>query len=309
MNNQLLVSIVVITYNSSKYVLETLESAKVQTYQNIELIVSDDCSTDDTVDVCQNWLDENKERFVRTELLTVLKNTGVSANCNRGYKVAKGEWIKGVAGDDMLFPHSISDYLSFVIKTQCDICFGKLMFFGDNEELVEKSQVFYEKNYYPYLKMDQKSQLNEILKRLFVPGPGLFYSKVLWDEVGGFDEKYPFCEEYPFTYKILNMGKQIYFIDTPLLLYRIREGSLCRDVLGLNDRVFRDNRQYFIDYRRWQMLKRGLILHVWHESLLFFYTSLKYRYGINFKFLLFLSPIAYYIKAKRVFRVFLCVAD
>ncbi|KAA6320476.1 putative glycosyltransferase EpsE, partial [termite gut metagenome] len=106
MNEQPLVSIVVITYNSSKYVLETLESAKVQTYQNIELIVSDDCSTDDTVDVCQNWLDENKERFVRTELLIVLKNTGVSANCNRGYKVAKGEWIKGVAGDDMLFPHS-----------------------------------------------------------------------------------------------------------------------------------------------------------------------------------------------------------
>ena len=50
--NNPLVSINVITYNSSKFVLETLESAKAQTYQNIELIVSDDCSTDNTVEIC-----------------------------------------------------------------------------------------------------------------------------------------------------------------------------------------------------------------------------------------------------------------
>ena len=50
-----LVSIVVITYNSAEYVLETLESAKAQTYQNIELIVSDDCSADNTVETCSRW--------------------------------------------------------------------------------------------------------------------------------------------------------------------------------------------------------------------------------------------------------------
>ena len=97
-----LVSIIVITYNSSKYVLETLESAKAQTYQNIELIVSDDCSTDNTVEICHNWIEQNKERFVRTELITVEKNTGIAPNCNRGVKAAKGEWVKLIAGDDVL---------------------------------------------------------------------------------------------------------------------------------------------------------------------------------------------------------------
>jgi len=52
---QLLVSVVVVTYNSSKYVEETLESIKNQTYPNIELIVTDDCSTDSTVDIVMNW--------------------------------------------------------------------------------------------------------------------------------------------------------------------------------------------------------------------------------------------------------------
>ena len=58
-----LVSIIVITYNSAKYVLETLESAKNQTYQNIELIISDDCSIDNTVDICTRWLNENKDEI------------------------------------------------------------------------------------------------------------------------------------------------------------------------------------------------------------------------------------------------------
>ena len=83
MNNQPLVSVPVITYNSSKFVLETLESIKAQTYQNIELIISDDCSTDNTVELCQKWVEENKERFVRTQIITSDLNTGVSAN---GYR-------------------------------------------------------------------------------------------------------------------------------------------------------------------------------------------------------------------------------
>ena len=63
-----LVSIITPTYNSAKYVLETLESIKSQTYHNIELIISDDASQDNTVDICELWLKENKERFRNSDL-------------------------------------------------------------------------------------------------------------------------------------------------------------------------------------------------------------------------------------------------
>jgi len=76
------VTIIVITYNSSKYIHETLECAKSQTCTNIELIVSDDCSKDTVVDPARNWIDENKERLGRIELITIEKNTGVPAKCN-----------------------------------------------------------------------------------------------------------------------------------------------------------------------------------------------------------------------------------
>ena len=57
MEQDILVSVVVITYNSEKYILETLESIKTQSYKNLELIISDDCSKDDTVMICRDWLD------------------------------------------------------------------------------------------------------------------------------------------------------------------------------------------------------------------------------------------------------------
>ena len=118
-----LVSIIVITYNSAKYVLETLESAKAQTYQNIELIVSDDCSIDNTVEICREWIEQNKNRFVRTELITIPENTGIPANCNRGVRAAQGEWVKLIAGDDMLDNDCILNYVNYIYlsNSKCSI--------------------------------------------------------------------------------------------------------------------------------------------------------------------------------------------
>ena len=111
-----LASIVVVTFNSAAYVLETLESAKHQTYRNIELIISDDSSTDNTIGICKKWLLNNKNRFVRTKLITVEKNTGVAANCNRGIANSTSDWIKFSAGDDLLLPNCIQDNMDFVIN-------------------------------------------------------------------------------------------------------------------------------------------------------------------------------------------------
>ena len=60
----MLVSVIVITYNSSRYVLHTLESVHRQSFNDIELIVSDDCSTDNTFDLCREWLANYSDRFI-----------------------------------------------------------------------------------------------------------------------------------------------------------------------------------------------------------------------------------------------------
>ena len=62
-DDMVLVSVCVITYNSEITVLETLDSIYAQTYPRLELIISDDCSSDQTVDICQKWLSKYKNSF------------------------------------------------------------------------------------------------------------------------------------------------------------------------------------------------------------------------------------------------------
>ena len=64
-----LVSVAVIAYNSEKYILETLDSVKEQTYDNIELVISDDCSTDNTVKICRHWASQNAQRFSNIQII------------------------------------------------------------------------------------------------------------------------------------------------------------------------------------------------------------------------------------------------
>jgi alpha-1,3-rhamnosyltransferase len=94
-------------------VVETLESIKDQIYENIELIISDDCSGDDTVSVCKEWLYINNSWFADTKIIEADKNSGIPANCNRGLHATSGEWIKFIAGDDALEQDSIKDYIEF----------------------------------------------------------------------------------------------------------------------------------------------------------------------------------------------------
>lgn len=226
-NNQPLVSVPVITYNSAKYVLETLESIKAQTYQNIELIISDDCSTDSTVELCQQWINKNKERFVRTELITIDINTGVSANLNRAEAACQGEWVKPMAGDDLLLPTCIDNCINYVDATPNVVyLFAKIEAFGTNEK---RNKYFTDKVFdYSFFDLD----INEQLERLVfgdncIPASTCFYNRRKVLELGiTNDERIPLLEDWPKWINVLNRGIKLYFMNQLIVKYRIHEESL-----------------------------------------------------------------------------------
>lgn len=302
-----LVSIVVITYNSSEFIIDGLESVKKQTYDNIELIISDDCSTDDTVEICKNWLKENESYFKRVKLVTTTKNTGVAGNLNRGIRDARGEWIKTLSGDDKFLPYTIEKYMDYVTKHKnVDIVFAKLHFYSTEEKLAHSSRLFYEKNFYPKIKLNQKQQYKENLKGLFVAGPGLIFSKKLFEKVRGYDENYPFCDEDPFIFKLLKHGYHIKFLDEELYGYQIRSNSLCREkhTKFVLTRHLRDRIKFFNEVRKSELCKYRLFFYAFDQAisynLMVAYSKENKNLIYLYKILSFFSPLFWIRQLRRL---------
>lgn len=103
MNSSPLVSIVVATYNQEKNVVKTIESILAQTYLNIEVIVSDDCSSDQTPKILQGL--SNKDRRIRLFLQD--ENLGITKNYNFLAEKIKGKYVAWFSGDDIMFEEKI----------------------------------------------------------------------------------------------------------------------------------------------------------------------------------------------------------
>jgi glycosyltransferase involved in cell wall biosynthesis len=223
-----LVSIVIITYNSSKYVLDTLESAKAQTYQNIELIVSDDCSTDDTVEICKSWIEANKDCFARSEVICVEKNTGIPANCNRGIKDAKGEWVKCIAGDDILEKECIASFMNFCSsEPKARLVESISQFFNDDflSENFTSTQNFGDKPFF-HLNATATQQYQILLRQNFIHGPSVFMHRETLNSVGGYDESNRYMEDHPLFLKMTKQGHKVFFLNKVTVYYRIHNSSV-----------------------------------------------------------------------------------
>ena len=217
MEQQPLVSVVVITYNSSNTFIETLDSIKAQTYQNLELIISDDCSKDKTVEIVEEWLNDNKNHFAHVELVTTDVNTGVAGNNNRGIAKSHGTWIKPIAGDDLLLPECISNNLSY-IKTNEEVqaVFSRALFFGD-PFLCKK----YENFGYGIFALSSRERYLTILTHNTIIAATAFISRKYIDSVGGYNEEIPFLEDWPFWIKMFKEKNKIVFINRETVKYRM----------------------------------------------------------------------------------------
>lgn len=217
-----LVSVCVVTYNSAATIVDTLDSIKAQTYQNLELIISDDCSRDDTVKVCREWIAANKDRFVAAAILESDVNTGVSANCNRGFSYAQGGWIKVIAGDDTLVEDCVRINMDYVDRNpSVDILFSRIHAFGEAEKLTRYESRFK----YGYFYMSPKSFKYRLLTGNFLPAPTSFIRKSTYLSLGGFDESVPHIEDWPFWIKASFNGSRIDFINKVTVNYRMAETS------------------------------------------------------------------------------------
>lgn len=226
-----LVSIVVITYNSAGFILETLESVTKQTYANLEIIISDDCSKDNTVQLCTEWLQTNQDRFVRTQLITVPHNKGIAPNCNRGCKAAEGEWVKIIAGDDKLKTQCIADNIAYAsAHRDAKLIFSDFETFG-SASASEQMQIrqFFEKNKSLFQASATEQLKFMALQENFVPAISSFLKKEALESVNYYDERFPMVEDYPMWVKMTSNGIRLHFMPKATTYYRIHANSVSAD--------------------------------------------------------------------------------
>lgn len=128
-----LISFVVTSYNYENYIYKTLESIKNQTYENIEIIVVDDKSTDNSIAKVKEFKRNNSDTTI--ELIEHTENKGQMASMQTGLKYANGQFICFIDSDDIL----IKDYAKTLIRVHmsCSVAFasGQLIEIGENDEL------------------------------------------------------------------------------------------------------------------------------------------------------------------------------
>ena len=221
-----LVTIAVITYNSAEFVVETLESVKRQTYQNIELVVSDDGSKDDSVAVCKDWIEHNGFRFVRTELIAG-ENIGVAGNSNRALAAAQGEWFKDLAGDDILPDDAVEKHMKY-IETHPDIkfFFGKeIHFYGDFDNKDYKPQEMQFKYVFFGEKVTAQRQFRMLTRQFFGAPTASFGNVEAMRSIGGYNEAIPMTEDGPLYLALAKAGFKLGFMDEYSVYRRIHSKS------------------------------------------------------------------------------------
>ena len=106
-----LVSIIMPSYNTTSFIAESIQSVLAQSYKDWELIIVDDCSSDNTDQVVKPYLSDERIKYYKNE-----KNSGAAVSRNRAIREAKGKWIAFLDSDDLWMPEKLQKQVSFMEK-------------------------------------------------------------------------------------------------------------------------------------------------------------------------------------------------
>lgn len=209
-----LVSIVTPNYNCGKYIAETIESVRNQTYTNWEMLIVDDCSTDNSVAIAQSYAQKDS----RIHVLIQSKNSGAALARNRALDEARGEYIAFLDSDDLWLPEKLEKQVSFMRANNCDFCFTEYEHIDeDGNSLNIVAKVIKHLTY-------QKLLLHDFVGCLTV-----IYDHNKFDLIRSFDIKNN--NDYGLFLQVLKQSKKA--CGYPLLLakYRIHKNSISKNKL------------------------------------------------------------------------------
>jgi glycosyltransferase involved in cell wall biosynthesis len=212
-------------YNHQKYVVDCLNSIKDSDYANLELIVSDDVSSDETFHLADCWIRNNASRFARALSVRQPTNLGIVRNLQFLFDQAEGEYLVYIASDDRLMASSITERVAILKRDKSiDALFG-------NAQLISSEGTVMRERFIPDNIARQLSSRRLILSSLVlhanIPGPVMMLRREAVLE-GGSLGRLPeqLAGEDAYIHVRLGARHKIAFVNSPVAQWRFVEGSL-----------------------------------------------------------------------------------
>jgi len=207
-----LISVVLSTFNESKYINETLKSILEQTYDNFEIVIIDDGSTDNTIEIIQKYNNTGKIR-----LYSQIHSGNVGKNLNEAIKLSKGEVVAIMGADDLWESNKLKSQMTYLNKYKC-VCSNAVVINENGEKISD--QFYYSLSKTTELNLLMLLSNNEVISSSVLA----FKSQII--ECGGFDEEYGNKAEDYFLW--LNVVKRytILYVHDFLVRYRKHDKNL-----------------------------------------------------------------------------------
>lgn len=197
-----LVTIITPAYNAAAYISETIESVLAQTYTNWEMLIVNDCSKDNTVEIVQSYVEKDK----RIKLINLKQNSGAAAARNTAIQNAKGRYIAFLDSDDLWKKEKLQKQLNFMQQNSYAFTFTGYENFKETKENIQnKVKVPQSLNYKQALKGNKIGCLTVMLDRTQIQNIHFITQK---------------HEDYILWLNILKQGITAYGINEKLALYR-----------------------------------------------------------------------------------------
>lgn len=207
-----LVSILVNTYNEERYIGAALDSALAQTYRNIEIIVLDDQSTDQTAEIVKGYKDP-RVRYIRSE-----RRLGLTDGRNAMLAAAKGEYLTYLDADDIYLPTKVEEEANFLdAHKEYAVVYCNLGYFYDGAP-----EKIYHHVYHWY---SGDEVFPRLLEKMFITNTAIMFRREIYDKLGGYRKDLGLVEDWEYFLRLTYAGYKIAYLDKDLVRYRLRFDS------------------------------------------------------------------------------------
>ena len=273
--HQPIVTIIAVCYNQAHLVVETLNSIQTQTYPNIQLIIADDGSADDSQRVIREWIEHHAPA---TQFIAHEKNLGLTRNINSAIPYIKGEYYQVFGCDDIMFPEKIEKQVALLEENkEVGIVYSDMLLIDETGMQLDKTYYQRDAHKIPVSGNIYKNLIDVIL----ISTPSVLVRKAVLDELKWYNATLDY-EDYDF---FLRASRKFDFLydELPTVRYRVYPNSM--SAAGKKDIYFKNI--FLIYYQHYDPNDRYKT--DWLKKLLF---ATKNLYSLRFKY-----GAVYFIKA------------